>query len=45
MKNFKFEVGKKYENMKGSYEVLSIKGEGMRIRWDTGEEITTTKSF
>ncbi len=45
MKNFKFEVGKKYENMKGPYEVLSIEGDGMRICWDTGEETTTTKSF
>jgi hypothetical protein len=45
MKDFKFEVGKSYQNMKGPYEVLSIKGDGMRIRWDTGEEATTTKSF
>lgn len=45
MKDFKFEVGKKYENMKGPYEVLSIEGDGMRICWDTGKEATTTKSL
>lgn len=45
MKDFKFEVGKKYENMKGPYEVLSIEGDGMRICWDTGEEATTTRSL
>ena len=37
-----FEIGKKYENMKGVYEVLSIDRNTMRIRWDSGEEITTT---
>jgi hypothetical protein len=40
----KFEVGEKYENMKGIYEVLSIDRKTMRIRWDSGEEITTTMS-
>ena len=38
----KFEIGKKYENVKGAYEVLSIDRNTMRIRWDSGEEITTT---
>ena len=37
-----FEVGEKYENMKGVYEVLSIDQDTMRIRWESGEEITTT---
>ena len=41
----KFEIGKKYENMKGAYEVLSIDRNTMRIRWDSGEEITTTVSL
>jgi hypothetical protein len=41
----KFEIGKKYENMKGPYEVLSIDRNTMRIRWDSGEEITTTGSL
>jgi hypothetical protein len=27
--------------MKGAYEVLSIDRNTMRIRWDSGEEITT----
>ena len=42
MTELKFEIGEKYENMKGTYEVLSIDRNSMRIRWDTGEEITTT---
>lgn len=40
--DFKFEVGATYQNMKGDYEVLSIKGENMTIRWTDGSEITTT---
>ena len=31
--------------MKGAYEVLSIDRNTMRIRWDSGEEITTTVSL
>ena len=42
MDDEKFEVGKKYKNMKGEYEVLSIDKNDMRIRWENGEEITTT---
>ena len=45
MTDVKFEVGKKYENMKGVYEVLSIDRNTMRIRWERGEEITTTISL
>ena len=45
MTHVKFEIGKKYENMKGAYEVLSIDRNTMRIRWDSGEEITTTVSL
>ncbi len=41
----KFEVGEKYENMKGMYEVVSIEGNTMRIRWESGEEIMTTVSL
>ncbi len=40
-----FEVGEKYENMKGVYEVLSVEGNTMRIRWESGEEIMTTVSL
>jgi len=36
-----FRVGEQYENRKGIYQVLSMDGDEMRIRWDTGEEITT----
>jgi hypothetical protein len=45
MTDVKFEIGEKYENMKGTYEVLSIDRNTMRIRWDSGEEITTTVSL
>jgi hypothetical protein len=41
----KFTVGEKYENVKGVYEVLSIQGNTMRIRWESGEEINTTVSL
>lgn len=40
-----FEVGEKYENMKGVYEVLSVEGNTMCIRWENGEEIMTTVSL
>ncbi len=45
MENIKFAVGEKYENMKGVFEVLSIRGNTMRIRWESGEEINTTVSL
>lgn len=45
MSHVKFEVGEKYENMKGVYEVLSINRNNMRIRWENGEEIDTTVSM
>ncbi len=45
MNNIEFAVGEKYENMKGVYEVLSIQGNTMRIRWESGEEINTTVSL
>jgi len=45
MTHIEFEVGEKYENMKGIYEVLSIDKNTMRIRWESGEEITTTLSL
>ena len=37
-----FEVGHKYENMKGVYEVISINGGSMIIRWENGEQISTS---
>jgi hypothetical protein len=45
MSIIQFEVGEKYENMKGVYEVLSLEGNAMRIRWESGEEIMTTVSL
>ena len=40
--DFNFEVGAFYENMKGAYEVISIRKNEMVIRWDNGNEIATT---
>ena len=37
----KFEVGEKYENMKGPFEVLAIRRDSMDIRWEDGEETST----
>ncbi|MDD5093450.1 MAG: hypothetical protein PHV74_03600 [Dehalococcoidia bacterium] len=37
-----FEIGEQYENRKGKYEVLEIEGDDMRIRWDDGDEISTS---
>ncbi len=45
MVDIDFTVGEKYENMKGTYEVVTIRGEAMRIRWDDGEEVTTTRTL
>lgn len=40
--NFKFEIGETYENMKGPYEVVSIRRNEMIIRWEDGSEADTT---
>ena len=37
----RFEVGEKYENMKGTFEVIAIHRDQMDIRWENGEEIST----
>ena len=42
MEMIKFKVGDQYENVKGSFTVLSIDKDEMRIRWENGEEITTS---
>jgi len=36
-----FKVAHKYENMKGTYEVISISGDSMIIRWENGEQLST----
>lgn len=38
----RFEVGEKYENMKGIFEVIAIHRDEMDIRWENGEEISTS---
>ena len=38
----RFEVGEKYENMKGVFEVIAIRRGSMDIRWEDGEEISTS---
>lgn len=37
-----FAPGARYENRRGLYEVISIDGDSMRIRWDTREEANTS---
>ena len=37
-----FEVGKKYKNRKGTFEVLAIDGEVMHISWKNGKDVATT---
>jgi hypothetical protein len=37
----RFEVGEKYENMKGVFEVIALRRDSMDIRWENGEEIST----
>ncbi len=41
MDDIQFEVGEKYENMKGVFEVVAMRKESMDIRWENGEEIST----
>jgi len=43
MDSINFEIGTRFENMKGLCEVITLDGEQMCIRWlDSGEEINTT---
>jgi len=42
MTDIKFKIGQEHENMKGVYKVLAIDRDAMRIRWENGEEVTTT---
>jgi hypothetical protein len=40
-----FRVGQRYENRKGIYEVISISGDALEIRLDSGEVIRTSVAF
>ena len=40
-----FKAGNKYENRKGRFEVISIKGDSMIIQWENGEKISTGIEF
>lgn len=42
---FEFEVGGTYTNEKGDFEVMSIDGDRMVIKWESGEEFESTVSF
>lgn len=37
-----FEIGKKYKNRKGTFEVLAIDGDLMSIKWKNKEVATTS---
>ena len=41
IEDIQFEVGGKYENMKGIFEVIAMRKDSMDIRWENGEEIST----
>jgi len=41
IQEMKFEVGAKYENMKGVFEIISMGKDSMNIRWEDGEEISS----
>ena len=38
----KFEVGQKYKNRMGTYEVVAIDGDAMDIRWTKKKKVTAT---
>jgi len=42
MTDIEFKIGQEHENMKGVYKVLAIDRDAMCIRWESGEEVTTT---
>ena len=42
MTDIEFKIGQEHENMKGVYKVLTIDRDAMCIRWESGEEVTTT---
>ncbi len=42
IENLKFEVGGKYKNRKGVFEVMSMTAKKLVIKWDSGESIETT---
>ena len=37
-----FRTGERYENRRGLFEVVSINGDSLHIRWDTGEIVNTS---
>jgi len=37
-----FRTGERYENRRGLFEVVSINGDSLQIRWDTGEVVNTS---
>jgi hypothetical protein len=45
MTDIEFKIGQEHENMKGVYKVLAIDRDAMRIRWESGEEVTTPVSL
>lgn len=45
MTDIKFKIGQEHENRKGVYEVLAVDRGAMCIRWESGEEVTTTAAL
>jgi hypothetical protein len=45
MTDIKFKIGQEHENRKGVYKVLTIDRDAIGIRWESGEEVTTTAAL
>ena len=45
MSEHRFSIGEIYENEKGAFKVLVIKGDKMLIEWDDGEQFKTDTAF
>jgi len=45
MTDIKFKIGQEHENRKGVYRVLTIDRDAIGIRWESGEEITTSAAM
>lgn len=45
MTDIKFKTGQEHENRKGVYKVLAIHKDAICIRWESGQEVTTTAAL
>jgi len=45
MTDIKFKIGQEHENRKGVYKVVATDKDAICIRWESGEEVTTTAAL